>query len=192
MPEELCLKTALELRALIAARSASPVEIVEAVLSRIERLQPVLNCFITVCADEARAAARESAHRVANTPRSEPLRLLEGIPFTAKDLIDTAGVRTTFGSLINQHNVPQSDAAAIARLKAAGANTATKPSPMRRCSAARATPGAQSAPARDPVAAPQPQSPPASRLWRWPPTGAGRPASPRQPMAWSASSRPSA
>ena len=121
MSEELCLKTALELRALIAARSASPVEIVEAVLSRIERLQPVLNCFITVCADEARAAARESAHRVANTPRSEPLRLLEGIPFTAKDLIDTAGVRTTFGSLINQHNVPQSDAAAIARLKAAGA-----------------------------------------------------------------------
>src|ERR1019366_7917934 len=121
MSEELCLKTALELRALIAARSASPVEIVEAVLSRIERLQPVLNCFITVCADEARAAARESAHRVANTPRSEPLRLLEGIPFTAKDLIDTSGVGTRCGSLINQHNVPQSDAAAIARRTAAAA-----------------------------------------------------------------------
>jgi aspartyl-tRNA(Asn)/glutamyl-tRNA(Gln) amidotransferase subunit A len=116
--EELCLKTAEELRALIVSRAVSPVEIVDAVLARIERLQPALNCFITVCADEARAVARESATRLA---RGEPPRLLEGIPFSCKDLIDTAGVRTTFGSLINKNNVPASDAVAVARLKAAGA-----------------------------------------------------------------------
>ena len=119
--EELSLRTAAELRALIASRAVSPVEVVGAVLARIERLQPELNCFITICADQARAAALESAKTIAGTPRGEPLRLLEGIPFTAKDLIDTAGVRTTYGSRIFADNVPQTDAAAIARLKAAGA-----------------------------------------------------------------------
>ena len=119
--EELSLRTAAELRALIASREVSPVEVVDAVLARIERLQPELNCFITICAEEARAAARESAKSIAGTPRNEPLRLLEGVPFTVKDLIDTAGVRTTYGSRIYAGNVPQTDAAAIERLKAAGA-----------------------------------------------------------------------
>ena len=118
MSEELCLKTAADLRPLIAERKVSPVELVEAVLARVSRLQPVLNCFITVCADEARAAARESEARLA---RGEPARLLEGIPFTAKDLVDTAGVRTTYGSRVLENNVPRTDAVAIARLKAAGA-----------------------------------------------------------------------
>ncbi len=119
--EELALRTAVELRALIASRAVSPVEVVDAVLARIERLQPELNCFITVCADQAREAARQSAARIASAPNGEPLRLLEGIPFTAKDLVETAGVRTTFGSRILEDNVPQTDAVAIARLKAAGA-----------------------------------------------------------------------
>lgn len=119
--ESLSLRTAAELRALIAAREASPVEIVDAVLARIERLQPGLNCFITICAEQAREAARESARRIAATPRGEPLRLLEGIPFTAKDLVDTQGVRTTYGSRMLSENVPKEDAAAIARLKDAGA-----------------------------------------------------------------------
>ena len=118
MAEELCLKTAAELRALIAARKVSPTDLVEAVLGRIARLQPVLNCFISVCTDEARSAARASEARLA---RGEPARLLEGIPFTAKDLVDTAGVRTTFGSRILEQNIPATDAVAIARLKAAGA-----------------------------------------------------------------------
>ncbi len=119
--EALSLRTAAELRALIAAREASPVEIVEAVLARIERLQPGLNCFITICAEQAREAAKESEKRIAATPKGQPLRLLEGIPYTAKDLVDTAGVRTTFGSKILAENIPRTDAAAIARLKAAGA-----------------------------------------------------------------------
>ena len=119
--EELCLKTATELRALIAARAVSPVEVIEAVLARIARLQPELNCFITLCADAARKAARESERRIASTPHGTPLRALEGIPYSVKDLIDTAGVRTTFGSQIHKDNVPGSDAEAIARLRAAGA-----------------------------------------------------------------------
>lgn len=119
--EELSLRTAVELRGLIASRAVSPLEVMDAVLARIERLQPELNCFITICADQARDAARESATRIAATPRQQPLRLLEGIPFSSKDLIDTAGVRTTFGSRILADNVPKTDAVAIARLKAAGA-----------------------------------------------------------------------
>lgn len=119
--EALCLKTATELRALIAARELSPVELVDAVLARIARLQPSVNCFITVCAEQAREAARESEARIAATPRGGALRALEGLPYTAKDLIDTAGVRTTYGSQLHASHVPAADAVAVERMRAAGA-----------------------------------------------------------------------
>jgi len=115
---DLCLCTADELAGLLARGEASSLEVVQAVLARIERLQPALNCFITVCADDALAAARMSDARRA---RHAPLGPLDGIPYTAKDLVDTAGVRTTYGSRIHERNVPATDAAAIARMKAAGA-----------------------------------------------------------------------
>jgi aspartyl-tRNA(Asn)/glutamyl-tRNA(Gln) amidotransferase subunit A len=88
------------------------------VLARAERLQPELNCFITVCADEAVAEAREAERRVM---AGEPLRPLEGIPFTAKDIVNTRGVRTTFGAVPYKDNVPDHDAVSVARLRAAGA-----------------------------------------------------------------------
>jgi aspartyl-tRNA(Asn)/glutamyl-tRNA(Gln) amidotransferase subunit A len=101
----------------IRRREVSPVEAVDAVLDRIERLEPALNAFITVTAEPARAAAREAEAQVM---RGEALGPLHGVPFTVKDLVNTAGVRTTFGSLIHENNVPKQDAVAVARLRAAG------------------------------------------------------------------------
>lgn len=102
----------------IAAREISPVELMKAVLARAEQLQPVLNCFVTLIPEQALAAAKQAEDDVM---QGKPLGLLHGIPYAAKDLVNTAGVRTTFGSLLHENNVPKEDAVAIARLKQAGA-----------------------------------------------------------------------
>lgn len=118
MAEELCFWTAMRLREAIARREVSPVEVTEAVLDRAARLQPALNCFITLCADEAMREAKAAERAVL---RGEPLGLLHGIPYACKDLVNTKGVKTTFGSLLFEDNVPAEDAAAIARLRQQGA-----------------------------------------------------------------------
>src|SRR5438034_1039545 len=118
MTDDLAFTSAAELAALIARRAVSPVEVVEGVLARIAKTQPVLNAFITVCAEEAGAAAREAEARVM---QGVPLGPLHGVPFAVKDLVNTAGVRTTFGSVALADNVPAADSPAVARLKAAGA-----------------------------------------------------------------------
>lgn len=118
MTNELTRLPASVLRAWIAARKVSPVEITEAVLARADELQPVLNCFITLADEQARTAARRAEDAVA---KGAPLGLLHGIPYAAKDLVNTAGMRTTFGSLHHESNVPTEDAVCAARLNAAGA-----------------------------------------------------------------------
>lgn len=115
---EVAFTSAADLSAAIKARRLSAVEATRATLSRIERLQPVLNCFITVCADEALASASAIDARIG---RGEDPGPLAGVPLAVKDLVNTAGVRTTFGSFIHEHNVPKKDSVSIARLKAAGA-----------------------------------------------------------------------
>ena len=110
--------SAAELSALIRQRQLSPVQLVQSTLARIERSQPVLNAFITVCAEDALSAAREAEQAL---KRSDTLPPLLGVPFSVKDLVSTVGVRTTFGSRIFEHHVPTVDAVAVARLKAAGA-----------------------------------------------------------------------
>jgi aspartyl-tRNA(Asn)/glutamyl-tRNA(Gln) amidotransferase subunit A len=109
---------ASDLRTRIAAKEVSPVELTDAVLARAEKLQPVLNCFITLVPEQARAAAQKAEAAVM---KGDALGLLHGIPFAAKDLVNTAGVRTTFGSLLHEDNVPKDDAVCAARLKQAGA-----------------------------------------------------------------------
>ena len=109
---------ASELRTRIAAKEISSVELTDAVLARADKLQPVLNCFVTLVPEQARATAREAETAVM---KGEKLGLLHGIPFAAKDLVNTAGVRTTFGSLLHEDNVPKDDAVCAARLKQAGA-----------------------------------------------------------------------
>ncbi|HXC26786.1 MAG TPA: amidase [Stellaceae bacterium] len=110
--------SAVELADLVARRVVSPVELVEDALGRIEKSQPKLNAFITICAEEARAAAWEAEAAVM---LGEPLGPLHGVPFAVKDLVNTAGVKTTFGSVALAENVPTADSAAVARLKTAGA-----------------------------------------------------------------------
>ncbi len=102
---------------LIQARSVSPVEVAEAQLQQISKLNPELNAIVTVARDLMdRARAAESAMR-----RGDSLGPLHGVPLTIKDTIETAGIRTTSGSPIRVHYVPTNDAPAVARLKAAGA-----------------------------------------------------------------------
>ena len=118
MTEELCFWTAARLRESIARREVSPVEVTRAVLDRAARLQPKLNCFITLCPDEAMRDAKAAEQAVM---RGEPTGLLHGIPYACKDLVLTKGVKTTFGSLLFADNVPTEDAAAISRLRQQGA-----------------------------------------------------------------------
>lgn len=118
MSEDLCFLSAGELGARIRRKDVSPVEITRAVLARAERLQPELNCFITLCGEQAMADAKNAERELMT---GQPLGLLHGIPFTVKDLVNTKGVRTTFGAVPHQENVPDHDAVAVARLRAQGA-----------------------------------------------------------------------
>src|SRR4051812_1607460 len=118
MHEDLCFLSATELRARIGRKEISPVEITGAVLARAEALQPELNCFITLCGDQAMAEAREAERKVM---AGEALGLLHGIPVTVKDIVNTSGVKTTFGAVPYKDNVPAEDADAVARLRGEGA-----------------------------------------------------------------------
>ena len=113
-----CFLSATELRRRIGRKEISPLEVTRAVLARAERLQPELNCFITLCADAALAEAKDAERRIMS---GDPIRMLEGVPFTVKDIVNTRDVRTTFGAIPYKDNVPDHDAVAVARLRAAGA-----------------------------------------------------------------------
>jgi aspartyl-tRNA(Asn)/glutamyl-tRNA(Gln) amidotransferase subunit A len=118
MSNDLCFLSATELRERINSKKVSPVEVVRAVLARADALQPELNCFITLCGDEAMAAAREAERKLM---AGEPLGLLHGLPVTVKDIVNTRGVKTTFGAVPYKDNVPTEDAVAVAKLRAEGA-----------------------------------------------------------------------
>src|SRR5687768_7376429 len=115
--DDLCYTPALELARLIRARELSPVELLEAFFARIQRINPAINAYCTVAYDRAREEAREAESAVAN---GEPLGPLHGVPVSIKDLTATAGVRTTMGSKIFEHNVPDADAPFVQRVRAAG------------------------------------------------------------------------
>jgi Asp-tRNA(Asn)/Glu-tRNA(Gln) amidotransferase A subunit family amidase len=115
---ELCYTSASDLGTLYRSRELSPVEVTEAVLARIERLNPKLNAFLTVTADVAREQARASEARL---QRGEPIGALDGVPYSLKDLEPTAGIRTTFGSKWFENHVPDEDGAVAARIKPSGA-----------------------------------------------------------------------
>ena len=102
----------------IRAGRLSPVALVELCLARIARHDGHLRAFLLVAADEARAAARQAEAEIA---RGEWRGPLHGIPMAIKDAIDTAGLRTTFGSRVFADRVPAQDAEVVARLRRAGA-----------------------------------------------------------------------
>src|SRR6266513_4216244 len=103
---------------LVRSKKVSPVELTHECLSRIERLNPKLNAFITVTADSALAEARQAEAEIQRDRWRGPLH---GIPIALKDVADTAGVRTTAASGLFKDRVPAQDAEIVRRLKAAGA-----------------------------------------------------------------------
>ena len=114
---DLCYTPATELASLIRDKALSPVELTGAVLDRIERLDPNLNCFCTLAADPALEGARRAEQAVM---KGGPLGPLHGIPFSVKDLALTQGLRSMSGSFIFEHRVPDTDAPFVRRLKEAG------------------------------------------------------------------------
>ena len=114
---DLAWLSALELTALIRRKAVSPVEVTDAVLARLERLNPKLNCFCTVTADEARDAALAAEAAIMT---GEALGLLHGVPYSVKDLVWTRHVLTTGGSRLYVDHVPEEDSVVVERLKGAG------------------------------------------------------------------------
>jgi aspartyl-tRNA(Asn)/glutamyl-tRNA(Gln) amidotransferase subunit A len=110
--------TISELAPRIKTKAISPVELTEAALAQADRLQPILNSFITILHEQARRQAREQE---AALMRGEYRGPLHGIPIGIKDNIATAGIRTTVGSKILADHVPQEDAYVVSRCKEAGA-----------------------------------------------------------------------
>ncbi len=96
----------------------SPVEVIDATAERIERLNPVVHAFTTLCLDRARVEARAAEATYRRDGRGGALL---GVPFAAKDIFDSAGVRTTYGSAMFTANIPSVDAEAVRRARAAGA-----------------------------------------------------------------------
>jgi len=109
---------AVELARRIAERNLSPVEVMESALARIEAVQPALNAFCFVYAEEALAAARAAEQAVMDVG---PLGPLHGVPIAIKDFTPTKGKTTTRGSYAFEHWIPDRDALVVERLRAAGA-----------------------------------------------------------------------
>lgn len=115
---ELISLSAVALRRLIGSKAISPVELLDACIERIEAVNPAVNAITATCFDAAREAAKAAEQAVMN---GEPLGLLHGLPLGVKDLEDTAGLLTTYGSPMSRGNVPKHDALLVERLRAAGA-----------------------------------------------------------------------
>ncbi|WP_329371674.1 amidase family protein [Streptomyces sp. NBC_00669] len=115
--DALCFLPATEVAAAVAARRLSPVEVVDAVLERIEAVDPELGAFCTPVPDRARAEAADLADRLA---RGEAAGPLAGVPLGVKDLIATAGIRTTSGSPAYRDHVPDQDDIVVERVRGAG------------------------------------------------------------------------
>jgi aspartyl-tRNA(Asn)/glutamyl-tRNA(Gln) amidotransferase subunit A len=114
---DLCYTAATEIARLIRTKALSPVEVTQAVLARIDGVNPRLNAYCTVTADAAMDAARSAEQALM---RGAPLGPLHGVPYSVKDLAFTKGVRTMGGSFIFEHRVPDTDAPLARRLRAAG------------------------------------------------------------------------
>jgi len=114
----LCDLPAVELRRLIGTRRISPVELLRDCLTRIEAVNPAVNAVVALDAEAGLKAAREAEAAVM---RGEKLGALHGLPIGVKDLNDTAGLRTTYGSPMFRDHVPTKDERVVAALRAAGA-----------------------------------------------------------------------
>ncbi|MCZ2859300.1 amidase [Blastococcus sp. VKM Ac-2987] len=114
---ELWATSATELAGMIRSKSVSPTEVLDSVLGRMDTVEPTIHAFITITDDLARAEAAAATERAA---RDELLGPMDGIPYSIKDLENTAGIRTTLGSTFFTDNVPETDSVVAGRLRASG------------------------------------------------------------------------
>ena len=115
---EICFLTATEMAHRLRAKQLSAREVVAAHLGQIERVNESVNAIVTLVADQAMSAAREADDRLA---RGETPGPLHGLPVAHKDLQDTRGIRTTYGSPIYRDHIPDRDSLLVERLHKAGA-----------------------------------------------------------------------
>jgi len=120
---EICFLTAIELSRLIRSGELTATEVMDAHLSQIERVNPVVNAIVTLVPEAAMEQARAADLALARGDRVGPLH---GLPIAHKDLVPTNGIRTTFGSTVYRNYVPDEDGLIIKRLKRAGAITIGK------------------------------------------------------------------
>src|SRR5208337_2657181 len=113
--QDLAALTLKQASDLVRRKAASPVDLTQACLKRIERYNPALNAFITVTSDQALATARAMEAELRQGKWRGPLH---GIPIALKDNIDTAGIRTTAASAVFDERIPSEDAEVARRLKA--------------------------------------------------------------------------
>jgi amidase len=116
--EDLCANDAVTLAGMMRRRDVSAREVIAAHIARIEALDGAINAVVTRSFDTALAKAAAADAALA---RGESTGLLHGLPVAHKDLFDTAGVRTTYGSPLSAENVPSRDALVVQRMSAAGA-----------------------------------------------------------------------
>jgi len=123
MDNELCFKTAKELTHLVQTRQVSAEETLRCFLEHIDRVNPTVNAIVTLAPEHALHLARQIDTRLA---RGESVGPLAGLPIAHKDLVDTKGIRTTYGSRIYAYHIPTSDDLLVTQINAAGAITLGK------------------------------------------------------------------
>src|ERR1041384_1672179 len=122
-PPEVCFLTATEMARQIRRKQLSAREALEAHLRQIEKVNPQVNAIVTLIADRAREQAKLADESAAHNRFLGPLH---GLPVAHKDLVETKGIRTTYGSPIYKDNVPDFNALMVDRIQAAGAITIGK------------------------------------------------------------------
>jgi len=118
-PRDLCFTPATELQRLYRRGALSPLEVMQAVLARVDAVNPTLNAIVTLARESALAEARKAT--AALKRKNVRLGPLHGVPVTIKDLTHTKGIRTTWGSKVFEDHVPTEDSLIVERLKGAGA-----------------------------------------------------------------------
>jgi len=115
--EDICFMSACDMADAVRNQELTSEEITETIIERIEKVNPIINAYCTPTFDLAREMARKADDKV---KKGEKLGLLNGIPTSIKDLVMIKGVRTTFGSKIYEHFIPNEDSICVKRLKDAG------------------------------------------------------------------------
>jgi len=115
--DDICFMSAFEMREKIETQELSSIEITETIIERIEKVNPIINAYCTPTFELARETAKKADEAV---KRNEKLGLLHGIPTSIKDLMQTKGIRTTYGSKLYEDFIPEQDDIAVQRLIKAG------------------------------------------------------------------------